>query len=136
MSQILSILLALLICLQMAACTKQSSPGAQPTPENAYTQIEPQAAEEAEYETISRVWAAAEGAVRALPEADTVTDFKHPDIALVDVTALSGTTFSVCGTEPHMVYAVTYPTTADALLGPIVVYVDPVAGVLGFGLRE
>lgn len=90
----------------------------------------------AQYDEISDAWASAEEAVRALPEADTVISFKYPDIALVDVTELSGTTFSVCGTEPHMVYAVTYPTTADGLLGPIVVYVDPAAGVLGFGLRE
>ncbi|MCR5576598.1 MAG: hypothetical protein K6F56_06270 [Oscillospiraceae bacterium] len=85
---------------------------------------------------LAAVKAAADKAVRALPEADTVTSFDNPKVELVDV----NTVRELLTAEPQgsklLVYAVTYPTGADAVLGPIVLYLDSEANVLGFAPRE
>lgn len=84
---------------------------------------------------LAAVRAAAEKAVRALPEAKTVTSFDEPEIELVDASTVSFLEAEPKGSQ-LLLYVVRYPTTADAVLGPISVYLDSEANVLGFGPRE
>lgn len=84
---------------------------------------------------LAAVKAAAEKAVRALPEAATVKSFDQPEIQLVDANSVTFLERKPEG-DSLLVYRVSYSTAADALLGPITVYLDSKANVLGFGPRE
>ena len=84
---------------------------------------------------LEAVKAAAEKAVRALPEADTVTSFENAKVDLVDASTVDFLTAEPQGSK-LLLYRVSYPTKADAILGPITVYLDSEANVLGFGPRE
>ncbi len=84
---------------------------------------------------LAAVRAAADRAVRALPEANTVTSFDDPNIELVDASKVSFIKIEPKGSK-LLLYAVSYPTTADAILGPITVYLDSEANILGFAPRE
>ncbi|MDO4989559.1 MAG: hypothetical protein Q4E45_03540 [Eubacteriales bacterium] len=84
---------------------------------------------------LAAVKAAAERAVRALPEAKTVTSFDDPTVKLVEAAKLDFIKIEPMGSK-LLVYAVSYPTTADEILGPITVYLDSEANVLGVAPRE
>ena len=79
--------------------------------------------------------AAAERAVRALPEAKTVTSFDDPTVKLVEAAKLDFIKIEPKGSQ-LLVYSVSYPTAADETLGPIVIYLDSEANVLGVAPRE
>lgn len=84
---------------------------------------------------LAAVKAAAEKAVRAMPEAKTVTSFDDPSVKLVEAAKLDFIKIEPKGSK-LLVYAVSYPTTADETLGPIVIYLDSEANVLGVAPRE
>ena len=84
---------------------------------------------------LAAVKAAAEKAVRAMPEAKTVTSFDNPTVQFVEAAKLDFIKIEPMGSK-LLVYAVSYPTTADETLGPIVVYLDSEANVLGVAPRE
>ena len=84
---------------------------------------------------LAAVKAAAEKAVRTLPEADTVTSFENAKVDLVDASKVEFLTARPQGSQ-LLLYRVSFPTKADAILGPITVYLDSEANVLGFGPRE
>ena len=84
---------------------------------------------------LEAVKAAAEKAVRALPEADTVTSFENAKVDLVDASTVDFLKVEPQGSK-LLLYRVSFPTKADAILGPITVYLDSEASVLGFGPRE
>lgn len=84
---------------------------------------------------LAAVKAAAEKAVRAMPEAKTVTSFDDPSVKLVEAAKLDFIKIEPKGSK-LLVYAVSYPTTADEILGPIVIYLDSEANVLGVAPRE
>ena len=84
---------------------------------------------------LEAVKAAAEKAVRALPEADTVTSFENAKVDLVDASTVDFLKVEPQGSK-LLLYRVSFPTKADAILGPITVYLDSEANVLGFGPRE
>ena len=84
---------------------------------------------------LAAVKAAADKAVRALPEAKTVTSFDDPKIELVDAKTVDFLKIEPKGSK-LLLYKVSYPTTADAILGPIVLYLDSEANVLGVAPRD
>ena len=84
---------------------------------------------------LAAVKVAADRAVRALPEAETVTSFDDPEIKLVDAKSVDFLKIEPKGSK-LLLYAVSYPTTADAVLGPIVLYLDSEANVVGIAPRE
>ena len=84
---------------------------------------------------LAAVKAAAEKAVRAMPEAKTVTSFDDPTVKLVEAAKLDFIKIEPKGSK-LLVYAVSYPTAADETLGPIVIYLDSEANVLGVAPRE
>ena len=84
---------------------------------------------------LAAVKAAADKAVRALPEADTVISFDDPKVDLVDANSLDFIKIEPQGSK-LLLYRVTYPTTADEILGPIMIYLDSEANVVGMAPRE
>ena len=84
---------------------------------------------------LAAVKAAAERAVREMPEAKTVTSFDNPTVKLVDASTIDFIKVEPKGSK-LLLYAVSYPTTADAVLGPIIIYLDSEANVLGVAPRE
>ena len=84
---------------------------------------------------LAAVRAAAEQAVRALPEAKTVKSFDDPSIKYVEASKVDFIKVEPKGSK-LLLYEVSYATTADELLGPIIVYLDTEANVLGFAPRE
>ena len=84
---------------------------------------------------LAAVKAAAEKAVRAMPEARTVTSFDNPTVKLVEAAKIDFIKVEPMGSK-LLLYAVSYPTTADETLGPIVIYLDSEANVLGVAPRD
>lgn len=73
--------------------------------------------------------------VQTMPKADTVTNYDFPDIELVYMSTEDSYVVLDDFTKGKT-YTVTFTTTADAILGPIVVYVDDNATVFGLGYRK
>ena len=125
-----------LICCLLTGCAANGTPESTAAPVDIVTPAATPTAETHAGRDEGAIRKAAEEAVRALPEADTVTDFDNPELEIVDGSLLS---FSIANSDieaPQSVYAVSYPTTADAILGPITVYLDYDLNVLGFALRD